>query len=107
MSWRLLKVFLVLGCVLVPGIAAAQSAIAGVARDSSGAVLPGVSVEVSSPALIEKARTAVTDQAGQYRVVDLRPGTYSVTFTLQGFNTVKREGVVLDANFTAPVHAEM
>ena len=61
MSWRLLKVFLVLGCVLVPGIAAAQSAIAGVARDSSGAVLPGVTVEVSSPALIEKTRSTVTD----------------------------------------------
>ena len=108
MSWRLLqKVFLVLGCVLIPGIAAAQSAIAGVARDSSGAVLPGVIVEVSSPALIEKTRSAVTDDSGQYRVVDLRPGTYSVTFTLQGFNSVKREGVVLDANFTAPVNAEM
>ena len=108
MSWRLLlKVVMALACVLIPGIAAAQSAIAGVARDSSGAVLPGVSVEVSSPALIEKTRSTVTDQAGQYRVVDLRPGTYSVTFTLQGFNTVKREGVVLDANFTAPVNAEM
>ncbi|HZM95537.1 MAG TPA: carboxypeptidase-like regulatory domain-containing protein, partial [Vicinamibacterales bacterium] len=108
MSWRLVKVLLVLGCVLIPGIATAQSAaIAGVARDSSGAVLPGVTVEVSSPALIEKTRSAVTDDSGQYRVVDLRPGTYSVTFTLQGFNTVKREGVVLDANFTAPVSADM
>jgi hypothetical protein len=103
----LLSVFLVLGCVLIPGIAAAQSAIAGVARDATGAVLPGVTVEVSSPALIEKTRSAVTDDAGQYRVVDLRPGTYSVTFTLQGFNTVKRDGVFLDANFTAPVNAEM
>jgi hypothetical protein len=84
MSWRLVKVLLVLGCVLIPGIATAQSAIAGVARDSSGAVLPGVTVEVSSPALIEKTRSAVTDDAGQYRVVDLRPGTYAVTFTLQG-----------------------
>ena len=107
MSWRLLKGLFVLGCVLIPGIAAAQSAIAGVARDSSGAVLPGVTVEVSSPALIEKTRSAITDDAGQYRVVDLRPGTYSVTFTLQGFNTVKRDGVILDANFTAPVNADM
>jgi hypothetical protein len=104
---RLLKVFVVLGFLLIPGIAAGQSAIAGVARDATGAVLPGVTVEVSSPALIEKTRSTVTDQAGQYRVVDLRPGTYAVTFTLQGFNTVKREGVVLDANFTAPVNAEM
>src|SRR4029450_10241897 len=70
MSWRLLKGFLVLWCIFVPGIAAAQSAIAGVARDSSGAVLPGVSVEVSSPALIEKVRSTITDAAGQYRVVD-------------------------------------
>ena len=108
MSRRLLlTVFLGLGCVFIPGIAAAQSAIAGVVRDSSGAVLPGVTVEVSSPALIEKTRSAVTDAAGQYRLVDLRPGTYSVTFTLTGFNTVKREGVVLDANFTAPVNADM
>ena len=104
---RLLKVFVVLGSLLIPGLAAGQSAIAGVARDATGGVLPGVTVEVSSPALIEKTRSTVTDQAGQYRVVDLRPGTYAVTFTLQGFNTVKREGVVLDANFTAPVHADM
>jgi hypothetical protein len=107
MSRRLLMVFFVLGCFLIPGIAAAQSAIAGVVRDTSGAVLPGVTVEVSSPALIEKTRSAATDDAGQYRVVDLRPGTYTVTFTLQGFSTVKREGVVLDANFTAPVNAEL
>src|SRR5215510_4925040 len=98
MSWRVVKVVLVLGCVLIPGIAAAQTAtIAGVARDSSGAVLPGVTVEVSSPSLIEKTRSAVTDASGQYRVVDLRPGTYSVTFALPGFNTVKRDGIVLDA----------
>jgi hypothetical protein len=107
MTRRLLKVFVALGCVLVPGIAGAQSAIAGVARDATAGVLPGVTVEVSSPALIEKTRSTVTDQAGQYRVVDLRPGTYTVTFTLQGFNSVKREGVVLDANFTAPVNVEM
>ena len=65
----------------------AQSAIAGVARDTSGAVLPGVVVEVSSPALIERARSAVTDSAGQYKIIDLRPGVYTVTFTLPGFNT--------------------
>ena len=67
---------------LVPGIALAQSAIAGVVKDTTGAVLPGVTVEASSPALIEKVRSATTNEAGQYRIVDLRPGTYTVTFTL-------------------------
>src|SRR5437868_7127913 len=99
-----LKLVLVVACLLlVPRIVAAQSAVAGVVRDATGGVLPGVTVEVASPALIEKTRSAVSDQAGQYRVVDLRPGTYSVTFTLAGFATIKREGIVLDANFTAPV----
>jgi hypothetical protein len=108
MSWRLpLKVLVVLGLLLVPQIAAAQAVIAGVVRDATGAVLPGVTVEVSSPALIEKTRSAVSDDAGQYRVVDLRPGTYSVVFTLQGFTSVRREGVILVDNFTAPVNAEM
>ena len=65
----------------------AQSAIAGVARDSSGAVLPGVVVEVSSPALIERVRSAVTDGSGQYKIIDLRPGVYAVTFSLPGFST--------------------
>jgi hypothetical protein len=88
-------------------MAAAQSAIAGTVRDATGAVLPGVTVEVSSPALIEKTKTTATDSAGQYRVVDLRPGTYMVTFTLTGFSTVKREGIVLETNFTAPVNAEL
>ncbi|HXH26013.1 MAG TPA: carboxypeptidase-like regulatory domain-containing protein, partial [Vicinamibacterales bacterium] len=99
--------FVVLTCLAVPGVVEAQSAIAGIVRDTTGAVLPGVTVEVSSPALIEKTRTAVTDAAGQYRIVDLRPGTYSVTFALPGFTTVRREGIVLEANFTAPVNAEM
>ncbi len=91
----------------VPRTADAQSAIAGVVRDATGASLPGVTVEVSSPALIEKVRTVVTDGSGQYRVVDLRPGAYTVTFTLSGFSTLRREGVVLEANFTAPVNADM
>src|SRR5262245_13559786 len=104
----LLKVLLVVAaCLVVPRMAAAQSAIAGVVRDTTGAVLPGVTVEVTSPALIEKTRSAVTDESGQYRVVDLRPGTYEVTFTLAGFSTVKREGILLEANFTAPVNAEL
>ena len=80
--------------MLVPAAAYAQgAAIAGVVKDTSGAVLPGVSVEAASPVLIEKIRTAVTDGSGQYKIVSLLPGTYTVTFTLQGFSTVKREGV--------------
>ena len=70
----------------LPAAAQAQSAIAGVVRDSSGAVLPGVTVEAKSPALIEGTRSVTTDSSGQYRIVDLRPGTYAVTFTLPGFN---------------------
>jgi len=83
---------LVLAVLLAPALAHAQASITGVVKDSSGAVLPGVTVEAASPELIEKIRTAVTDGSGQYRIVDLRPGVYSVTFTLTGFNTVKREG---------------
>src|SRR3954471_503302 len=79
--------------VLSSGAAYAQTALAGIVKDSSGAVLPGVSVEASSPVLLEKSRTAVTDAGGQYRVPDLLPGKYSVTFTLTGFSTVKREDV--------------
>lgn len=83
--------------LLLPALASAQQAsgIAGLVRDTSGAVLPGVTVEAASPALIEKVRTVVTDSDGRYSVVDLRPGTYSVTFTLPGFTTVRREGVAL------------
>jgi len=80
--------------LLGPTLAWAQgSSIAGVVRDSTGAVLPGVTVEATSPALIEKMRSVVTDDQGLYRIVDLRPGTYTVTFTLPGFTTVKREGL--------------
>ncbi len=85
----------------------AQSAIGGVVRDTSGAVLPGVAVEASSDVLIEKARSAVTDTQGQFLIVDLRPGMYIVTFTLSGFSTVRREGLELPASFTATVNAEM
>jgi len=91
----------------IPSVALAQSAIAGVVKDTTGAVLPGVTVEASSPALIEKTKSAVTNEAGQYRVVDLRPGIYTVTFTLTGFNTIVREGVMLESNFTAPINVEM
>jgi hypothetical protein len=93
--------------LLVPSAAFAQASITGVAKDSSGAVLPGVTVEVSSPALIEKVREAVTDATGRYRIVDLRPGTYAVTFTLTGFSNVRREGIELPGTFTATVDAEL
>jgi hypothetical protein len=81
--------------------------ITGVVRDPSGAVLPGVVVEATSPALIEKVRSVVTDGTGQYRIVDLRPGAYALTFTLSGFSTVKREGVEMTGSFTATVNVEL
>ena len=86
---------------------AMAGAIAGVVKDASGAVLPGVSVEASSPALIEKVRTVVTDAEGVYKIVDLRAGTYRVAFSLQGFNTAVRDGIELTSNFTAQVNAEL
>src|SRR5262245_27872067 len=102
---RLVVRLLVAAIVFAPFAAAGQSAttgaIAGIARDTTGAVLPGVTVEASSPALIEKVRSAVTDDQGNYKIVDLRPGTYTVTFTLTGFSTFKREGIELTTGFTA------
>ena len=89
--------FVVAALLLLATPAFSQPAVAGIVRDSSGAILPGVSVEAASPALIEKARTVVTDGNGQYRIIDLEPGTYSVTFTLSGFTTVKREAIELRA----------
>ena len=83
------------GVVFLPATVFAQASFLGVVRDTSGAVLPGVTVEAASPVLIEKVRTAVTDGNGRYQIVDLRPGAYTVTFTLAGFNTVKRDGVTL------------
>src|SRR5712692_2347110 len=80
---------------IMPAATFAQSGIAGVVKDTTGAVLPGVTVEASSPALIEKVRAVVTDGQGQYKIVDLRPGVYTVTFTLPGFSVVKREGIEL------------
>lgn len=99
----------VLALVLGAGTAFAQvtSTITGTARDTTGGVLPGVTVEVSSPALIEKVRVVTTDGQGVYRVIDLRPGSYSVVFTLPGFNTFRRDGLDLPAGFTATVNAEM
>ena len=101
------SVFLLAWLVFVPIGAFAQSGIAGAVTDTSGAVLPGVTIEATSPALIEKVRTAVTDDRGLFRIVDLRPGTYTVTFTLPGFASVRRDGLNLGTDFTATVNAEM
>ncbi len=98
-----------LGVLLVPQFALAQTSgtIAGTVKDTSGAVLPGVTVEASSPALIEKVRSATTDAQGNYKIIDLRPGTYTVTVSLTGFGSYKREGLELSAGFTANVSPEL
>jgi hypothetical protein len=94
--------------VLLPSLALAQGAtLTGVVKDGSGGVLPGVTVEAASPAHIEKTTSAVTDGTGQYRIIDLRPGTYSLTFTLPGFNTVKREGVEIAGTQTLTISIDM
>src|SRR5918995_3191339 len=93
--------------LLLPAVAAAQASIAGTVRDTSGAVLPGVTVEAASPVLIEKVRTAVTDGSGLYRIEDLRPGTYSVTFTLPGFTTLRRDEVVVAGSGIPNVTVEL
>ena len=98
---------LVSSLLLLPAAAFAQGAITGVVKDVSGAVLPGVTVEAASPVLIEKVRSVDTDASGQYRIVDLRPGTYSVTFSLPGFRTVRRDGIELTGTFVATVSADL
>jgi hypothetical protein len=109
MRQRAIAVLLTLGILTIPTLTYAQAlgTIAGAVKDASGAVLPGVTIEASSPALIEKVRTVVTDGAGQYRVANLPPGTYTVTFTLPGFSTVKREGVEVSVNVTSNTDAEL
>src|SRR4051794_35861706 len=107
MRHTLFAVFALTAVVLFPITARAQASIAGVVKDASGAVLPGVTVEAASPVLIEKVRSASTDGAGQYRIINLLPGTYSVTFTLTGFGTVKREDIELSGSFTAAVNADL
>jgi hypothetical protein len=92
---------------LLPATAFAQASITGTVKDTSGAILPGVTVEVASPALIEKTRSTVTDGSGAYQIVQLLPGTYTVTFTLPGFSTFKRDGLNLSGSFIATVNAEM
>jgi hypothetical protein len=95
------------GIMLLPKSVHAQATIAGVIRDASAAVLPGVTVEASSPALIEKNRTVVSDGTGQYRITDLPPGTYSVSFSLTGFSTVKREDVIVSGSGVITINADM
>ena len=97
----------VLWAFLFPSTAFAQASLTGVVRDSSGAVLPGVTVEAASPVLIEKVRTAVTDGSGRYQLIDLRPGAYTVTFTLAGFNASRREGVTLSGSAASVVDSEL
>src|SRR5689334_602701 len=98
-----------LACVIGLSVATPASAqadrasISGLVTDSSGAVLPGVTVEASSPVLIEQSRSVVSDGAGRYAIVDLRPGTYTVSFTLPGFKNVRREGIILEGAFAAQV----
>ena len=96
-------------CLLAPYVWAQVpgSGITGIVRDTSGGVLPGVTVDASSPALIEGVRTAFSDNEGRYNITELRPGAYTVTFTLPGFATVIRDGVELDSGFTATINAEM
>jgi hypothetical protein len=104
----LTSAFLVsIATLLLPAAVFAQSAIIGVVKDNTGAVLPGVTVEAASDVLIEKMKTVTTDGQGQYRIIDLRPGTYVVTFTLAGFQTIRREEVQLPAEFTATINAEL
>ena len=102
-----LALLVLAGVVLVPTVASAQATLAGLVQDTSGAVLPGVTVEAASPVLIEKVRTTVTDGSGRYSIPDLRPGAYTVTFTLTGFATVRREGVELSGTAVVTINADM
>src|SRR3954452_18399523 len=102
---RVVLVFVL--ALVVPAVARAQASIAGTVKDASGAVLPGVTVEAASPALTEKTRTAVTDGSGQYRIIDLPPGTYTLTATLPGFNTVQRGDLALSGNIALTIPIDM
>lgn len=100
-GWSSAVCILVLALTVDPAAAQIGSGISGVVRDTSGGVLPGVTVDAASPALIEGSPSTVTDGSGQFQIIDLRPGDYIVTFTLPGFRTVRREGIRLTAAFTA------
>src|SRR5262249_13148992 len=104
---RWVKAIVLVSAVVAPTAAYAQASVVGTVRDTSGAVLPGVSVEASSPVLIEKTRTVVSSGTGQYSIENLRPGTYTVTFSLPGFATVKRDGIELTGTFIATVNGEL
>ena len=105
---RIARLVALLACVgLAPSAAWAQATLAGTVKDASGAVLPGVTVEAASPVLIEKTRTAVADGTGQYRIESLQPGTYTVTFTLAGFSTLKRDDVLLSGTGVIKIDADM
>src|SRR5436309_894977 len=98
---------LLAGLCVLPAAAHAQSALTGVVKDTSGGVLPGVTVEAASPALIERTRSTITDESGGFKIVDLRPGIYTLTFSLEGFSSVKREGLELPSNFTMTVNIDL
>src|SRR6185436_9704816 len=102
-----LKCLALVAVLLLPASAFAQASLTGTVRDASGGVLPGVTVEAASPALIEKVRSGVTDGSGQYRIVDLQPGNYSLTFTLPGFNKVKSKMIQLTGSQTLTIPIEM
>ena len=101
------RLLLLLLTTLLPVSVYAQASISGTVKDTSGAVLPGVTVEAASPVLIEKVRSAVSDGNGRYQIIDLRPGAYTVTFTLPGFNTFKRDGVALAGGAAMSVDADL
>ena len=108
MARRLLAFFTWLAFTMaVPAVAFAQSSFTGTVKDASGAVMPGVTVEAASPVLIEGTKSDVTGANGQYRIVDLRPGTYVITFTLPGFKTVRQTGVELRVDFVGTVNATL
>jgi hypothetical protein len=104
---QLVRLLILGAAVVLPATAFAQATIAGVIRDPSAAVLPGVTVEAASPALIEKVRTVVSDGTGQYRITDLPPGSYVLTFSLPGFAVVRRDGLAVSGSGVMPVNVEM
>ena len=107
LTWLVGLVVLVVLAVSAPAASAQETSIAGTVRDANGGVLPGVTVEAASPALIEKTRTAVTDGGGQYRIINLVPGIYTVTFTLTGFSTLVRQDIEVNTEVTVSVNAEL